>query len=104
MEAKQTSDQTYNGWSNYETWAVNMFLDGNYDGEGVYLEAQEITRQAMETSEDAYGLAADLKNYVEEAVISDQFEGLRGDLLGAALSEVDWQELAEAQIEAANES
>lgn len=29
------TDQTYNGWTNYETWAVGMFLDGNYTGEGI---------------------------------------------------------------------
>ena len=26
--------ETYNGWTNYEKWAVGLYLDGNYDGLG----------------------------------------------------------------------
>ncbi len=41
------TDTTYNGWANYETWAVGMYLDGNYDGPGTYYETIERTRGAL---------------------------------------------------------
>lgn len=44
------SDTEYNGWSNYETWAVGMYLDGNYTGSGTYELAIETVRQALERS------------------------------------------------------
>ena len=45
------SDETYNGWKNYETWAVGMYLDGNYDGPSTYYAAIETVRGAIEDIE-----------------------------------------------------
>ncbi|HTU61307.1 MAG TPA: hypothetical protein VMF89_22785 [Polyangiales bacterium] len=102
---------TYNGHTNYETWAVSLYLDGNYTGEGTYREVLELAEQHLadsrelgRDSDDAdYTLAEALKDYVETDL--DISAGLAGDLVGAALSEVDWRELAkdklaEAQAEA----
>lgn len=113
------SDDTYNGWKNYETWAVGMFLDGNYDGPGTYYGTVETVRVALEdiehpTSEywtveqsERFAVADALKEFVEEMnnpyMIDDdhptQLEGLAADLFGAAMSSVDWHELADAWIE-----
>jgi hypothetical protein len=112
-------DKTYNGWKNYETWAVGMFLDGNYDGPGTYYGAIETVRQQLEdiehpTSEywtreqsERFGVADALKDYVGEmtnpSMVDDdhptQLDGLVADLFGAALDSVDWDELADAWIE-----
>jgi hypothetical protein len=86
---------SYNGYTNYETWAVGMFLDGNYDGEGVYRDALEIAEEA----DNEYDLSIRLQAFTEEHIVSDEYDGLRGDLLGAALSEVNWQELAEGKLQ-----
>lgn len=108
------TDDTYNGWTNYETWVVNMYLDGNYDGPGTYYETIERVRSAEPTEESGRrSLVADiLREWVEENVnpymIDDdhpdpQLHPLAADLLGAALTSVNWHEIAEHWIEAAKE-
>ena len=115
------SDETYNGWKNYQTWAVGMFLDGNYDGPGTYYGTIETVRDAIEdveltgprseywTAEEStlYAVADSLKDYVEE-LTNPHMDRRRppsaagrlvADLFGAALQSVDWNELAEAWIE-----
>ena len=119
-----TKDETYNGWKNYETWAVGMFLDGNYDGPGTYYAAVEAVREILEdvdhptseywTEEESrrYNVADRLKDLVTEYVNPDYIDDdhpdpklhpLVSDILGAALSDVDWYELADAWIQAASE-
>lgn len=119
------TDETYNGWANYETWAVGMYLNGNYDGPGTYYAAVETVRAAIEdiehptseywTVEQSYRftVAEALKDMVEEYTnphtIDDdhpdpQLHPLVSDLLNAALSSVDWDEIADAWIESAQES
>jgi hypothetical protein len=44
---------TYNGWKNYETWAVGMYLDGNYTGEGTYLDVLDVVRESATTECEA---------------------------------------------------
>jgi putative lipase involved disintegration of autophagic bodies len=117
-------EQGYNGWKNHETWAVGMFLDGNYDGPGVYYGTVETVRVQLEdvqhpTSEywsveqsERFGVADALKDYVEEMtnphMVDDdhpvQLEGLVADLFTAALQDVDWHELADAWITSARET
>lgn len=65
------SDNTYNGWTNYATWRVNLeFFD---DGAG----------------EDAQSC----REYVE-SVIEDQAQGIALDYAMAFLSDVNWHEIA----------
>ena len=122
-EGEDVSDETHNGWKNYETWAVSMYLDGNYDGAGTYYAARETVRQILEDTEHPtseywtveqskrFAVADALKELVEEYTIphtidddhpDPQLHPLVSDLFGTALSSVDWHELADAWIE--NES
>lgn len=108
-----TEDKTYNGWTNYETWAVGMFLDGNYDGEGTYRAVLELAESVAEDIDEpeSYAtvselrtltLADRLKDFVEESL--PEVGGIASDLLGAAVSEVNWRELAEHKLEEISES
>ena len=65
----------YNGWKNYETWAVGLYLDGNYTGEGTYSDVLGIAGQIREDhGEDAaYVLADELKSYVKEQVAAYKY-------------------------------
>jgi hypothetical protein len=110
------SDETYNGWSNYETWAVGMWLDGNYTGQGTYDAATEIVRANLGGTHERYDVKTALQDWFESendiGEIPARFRceirisrtGIHSDLLGAALSSVDWYELADAWIENAREA
>ncbi len=98
--------EAYNGWSSRETWLVGLFLDGNYDGEGTYREVLELTEAHVSDSLEAgrdrddavYTLAEALKDLVCEACPPAGGASLADDLLGTAMTRVDWRELAEAKI------
>ncbi len=91
------SDKTYCGWSNYETWAVHMWMTND---EGSDCEANEMAYEALDYigDEDAAEnrLARILKEQYEESM--PEVEGVWADLLGAALQEVNWDEIARALI------
>lgn len=104
-------EQGYNGWKNYETWAVGMYLDGNYTGEGTYREVLDLVRARIAASDHGDDAAihrmrvADmLKDYVEdECLPAAGASSIATDLLAGALSEVDWRELATHKIAEVNE-
>ncbi len=106
------SDTRYNGWTNYETWAVNLWMDndeGSHDywlGVANYIYNHEAEEQKHFTKlEDAVCILAEqLKEDHEEAKdeILERLEltsSLWADLLGAALSEANWREIAEHLLE-----
>ena len=99
-----SDDHKYQGHANYETWAVKLWLD-NEEGSSDYWRDQ--TRAIVEdppngndfiTSErqTVRVLAGELKAWHEEAM--PELEGFAADLLNAAFSEVDWDEMAESMI------
>lgn len=84
--------QGYNGWSNYPTWAVALWLDND---PGTYEESRAIVRGASGLqihADDA------LREYVREMVELDE-ASLRADLLGFALDSVDWREITDALLD-----
>ncbi len=78
---------SHNGWSNYETWNVALWL-GNERGS--YDDMNDIIRRHP----DDYKAGQALKGYVEE-MAPDLGASMFSDLLNAALSEVDWAEIAQ---------
>lgn len=105
-EAPMTKEERYNGWTNYETWAVSLWID-NDQATHVYWR-QEAARQAQEaatgdmvrdaawTAPEAarFNLAEQLKDEITDA--SPLVEpSVYSDLLQAALDTVNWSEMAE---------
>lgn len=85
---------SYNGWENYETWNVALWI-GN---------EQYTDEQARELCDglDKYDAGQELKEFVEsmpdvEPVLENA--SMASDLLGAALSEVNWSSIAEHYID-----
>lgn len=78
----------YNGWTNYETWNVKLWLDNDCDS---YELARDLVRQA---GNDAYRVSKALQEMVEEQQ-PDLGASMFADLLSAALHEVNWYEIAE---------
>ncbi len=99
---KHDEKPTYNGWSNYETWAVNLWISNE---EGSYRYWTDRTRELVAecADEDANRsalsrLAEELKESIHEACAIDK-ASLASDLMNAALGEVDWCEIARSMID-----
>jgi len=77
----------YNGYTNYETWLVALWINND---EGLQDYVMEM---AARSDGYAYHLADDMKAYFEDD--KPELSGMWADMLGAALSEVDWDDLGE---------
>lgn len=117
MERKE-----YNGWTNYETWAVNLWIDNS---ESAFNEWHERARERWTEGVEPFDwetttganwpdqreraisrLASDIQEQHEQDA-SDMLDascGVFADLLNAALSEVNWREIAEHMIDAVQEA
>ena len=99
-------EDTYEGWANRETWAVNLWLAND---KPLYDDVRHLAQVARESTDggperDAvYDLEARIREYVEEFVLGDDpmgtLGGIRTDLLTGALGKVDYREIAEAWLE-----
>lgn len=98
--ASTPDEQGYNGWKNYETWCVSLWLDND---QGTYTQVREIADQIRHDDEllddvRVYRLADALSEFVDElpevTAITEGEASFVVDLLGAALHDVDWAEIA----------
>jgi hypothetical protein len=97
--------ETYNGWTNRETWATKLHLDND---ESLNEYAWEYARDAVAgydagNAASAYDLGETLKNWVEEDLLTlENVAGNRGLWLMltdiGSLYRVNWQEIAQAYI------
>jgi hypothetical protein len=112
----EQADKTYNGWTNYETWNVKLWMDNERSSYEHYREmarealANPIENKYIESARDrsAIALADALKDEYEEASQellerSKATASVWADLLGAALSEVNWREIANSLLDAEDE-
>ena len=94
----------YNGWTNYETWAVKLHMDNDQGSYQYWTERAEeiartshpseyLTRYAMAELQ----LAEALKAEHEDA--QPELSGVFAELLGHALGGVDWEEIATSLLE-----
>jgi hypothetical protein len=98
--------EKYNGWKNYETWLVGLWLDNE---EGSYSHWDDRAREIyIDSAATAYStrkevassdLAQEIQESVEEANPLPQ-SGLYTDMLNAAMGEVDWYEIADHYLDA----
>lgn len=100
------SEKTYNGWSNYETWNVKLWIDNEEHSQRYWEDqADDALRSGFgddETNDGAINrLAEQLETEFTEG--APEMEGTYSDLLNAALSEVDWYEIAKSMINDAKE-
>ena len=79
----------YNGWSNYETWLVALWLNND---EASYNALEALRAEA----ESDYSKAEQLEELTRE-LYEYEPTGLVADLVNAALAEVDWVEIVTAE-------
>ncbi len=98
-----SDEDGYNGWTNYETWCVNLWLSND---QGL----DEMTRELVagfDEDSPMHDIADALEDFVEdlpECAEVREKASFVSDLLGAALSEVNWYEIATAWVQNAMEA
>jgi hypothetical protein len=105
MEGKGMSESGYQGYAN-ETRMVALWIDND---PGLYEQRRELLGQIRRSPGKSPVLSRDervlyafedaLKSWVRDEMMPDLGATLAADLLGAALDDVDWRELAQAWIE-----
>lgn len=86
----------YNGWTNYETWNVALWLDNEQGSHFHFVD------RAGALDMDAARLASEIYASVSESA-PDLGTSTYADLLGAALSSVNWYDIAESFCETAKD-
>jgi hypothetical protein len=81
------TNENYNGWTNYETWRVNLEIFDGLD-----------PRDLMIDTKDAYELGQYFKEYLEDMYFSDAPSGRVTDWASAFVSNVNWYEIARHKI------
>ena len=89
---------TYNGWTNYETWLCNLWLDG--------LEFEDFIHDLSDDLEDKDAVLDWCADYLEQ-LVEDLIEdatpnGVSGfitDLINSAFREIDFRDIAEHYVD-----
>lgn len=98
-------DTKYNGWTNHETWTVNLWMDNEADTQAYWSKlAVDFYNDAtpgpyMTKSQQA---ASDLARYMHDEftdAMPDMGCTVWTDLLSASMGAVEWFEIASSWIE-----
>ena len=105
-------DETYNGWKNYPTWCVNLWIGNERETDEqaaaiakyscVYADnyCEQVKDGTWTPAQAARYTTADrFKEWVTDELAPDLGASFAADLLGYALDEVDWYEIADVYIE-----
>ena len=85
----------YNGWTNYETWLVNLWMDNEPGGKEFAFEyLRGCTHPKATVSGITYSLSCHIKETYAEGADDLDLPPFWKDLLNGALSEVNWYETA----------
>lgn len=102
-----SAETGYNGWRNYETWCVKLWID-NDEGEHYRWrqEARDAWADGIHPQYPGQSRRDAARNYLAERLKDawgdaspDLGSTVWADLLGAALGEVDWHEIATAMLD-----
>ena len=88
-----SEDKKINGWANYPTWCVALWIDNE---EVRYNYWQDVAKNTP----DVQALAERLKDEHDCAAVTVvKSRGVFSDLLGYVLEQVNWEEIARSLLE-----
>jgi hypothetical protein len=107
------AETRYNGWTNYETWVVKLWIDNEESTQNYWREATDDAWQSadnqhpnqfMNRVDNAQSLLAErLKDEHDSNSDHPVFAAADGsvyaDLLNAALADVNWHEIAASMLD-----
>ena len=99
---KTKCDRTYNGWTNYETWVVNLWMDNEKGQQDYWIEEVQVALKQDNPVMHFADRLRDEHEAVVEQMLDDSVhykQGPLADLLNGALSEVNWREIAQHWID-----
>ena len=76
---------TYNGWTNYATWRINLEM----------LDGMDCNEFVSSIGDEAYDVGQRVKDFCEEYIDSITPDGLGKDYAMAFMSDINWQEIAQ---------
>jgi hypothetical protein len=94
----------YNGWTNWETWLTNLWIDNDgYAGGslGVSEEADRIVKGKLDNDDALGDSISELAEWLQEAIDNDLHQhngalvGLLSDIVNDFIKTVDWRDIAE---------
>ncbi len=90
----------YNGWSNYETWNLALWIDNDHSLYSMRSEEVERIVAANDDRDDAERkVAAWLESIVDDGLLGEMpANGFLADILTMALREVDYREIADTYV------
>jgi len=99
--------KNYQGWTNYETWAVNLWIENDenisnqFHDRAIHWDKEKSTSEYWTQKESAkFNLSDEIKDFVEEESPLADEASMYTDLLNSAIEEVNYHEIAEAKLEA----
>ena len=85
--------EKHNGWTNYETWCYALWMDNDEASYKYWREAAEGTiKHSLDADDAKYKLMETIREACEQ--MTPEVDGVFADLLGAAISEINWHEIA----------
>lgn len=95
-----SENNTYNGWTNYQTWVCSIWMDND---RGSYEHYSETARDLLKLHKDKTQAEDELSKIMKDDLDGEMqcmsVEGLFGDLLQNAVDQIDFNEIAKSMIE-----
>ena len=101
----EKNNNEYNGWKNYETWCVKLWLDNDEYHQNLMLTmAEDAVRETKgdEVWKAKHALAISLQDEINEwfyDCLDPNTHGMFYDLLSSTIGRVDFDEIAESVLE-----